>query len=90
LCVGKIEVYRSAGGNGVRLDGGNGFAGAVITRTYIISIFFSSLSFFFLSFLFRSFFPFFLSFLFSFFQALCILRLTNPLLIAYYDSKFLD
>ncbi|KAK3393485.1 pyruvate carboxylase [Podospora didyma] len=31
--TGKIEVYRSAGGNGVRLDGGNGFAGAVITRT---------------------------------------------------------
>ncbi|MCJ1309194.1 pyruvate carboxylase [Agyrium rufum] len=28
--TGKIEVYRSAGGNGVRLDGGNGFAGAVI------------------------------------------------------------
>ncbi|KAK8050055.1 pyruvate carboxylase [Apiospora phragmitis] len=31
--TGKIEVYRSAGGNGVRLDGGNGFAGAVITPT---------------------------------------------------------
>ena len=30
--TGKIEVYRSAGGNGVRLDGGNGFAGAIITR----------------------------------------------------------
>lgn len=30
--TGKIEVYRSAGGNGVRLDGGNGFSGAVITR----------------------------------------------------------
>lgn len=30
--TGRIEVYRSAGGNGVRLDGGNGFAGAVITR----------------------------------------------------------
>ena len=29
---GKIEVYRSAGGNGVRLDGGNGFAGSIITR----------------------------------------------------------
>ncbi|KAH6854162.1 carbamoyl-phosphate synthase L chain, ATP binding domain-containing protein [Chaetomium sp. MPI-CAGE-AT-0009] len=29
--TGKIEVYRSAGGNGIRLDGGNGFAGAVIT-----------------------------------------------------------
>ena len=32
--TGKIEVYRSAGGNGVRLDGGNGFAGALITRRY--------------------------------------------------------
>lgn len=32
--TGKIEVYRSAGGNGVRLDGGNGFAGAIITRKY--------------------------------------------------------
>ena len=32
--TGKIEVYRSAGGNGVRLDGGNGFAGAVITPYY--------------------------------------------------------
>lgn len=32
--VGKIEVYRSAGGNGVRLDGGNGFSGAVITPYY--------------------------------------------------------
>ncbi|KAJ3512016.1 hypothetical protein NM208_g15369 [Fusarium decemcellulare] len=31
--TGKIEVYRSSGGNGVRLDGGNGFAGAVITPT---------------------------------------------------------
>lgn len=29
--TGKIEVYRSAGGNGVRLDGGNGFSGAIIT-----------------------------------------------------------
>lgn len=29
--TGRIEVYRSAGGNGVRLDGGNGFAGAIIT-----------------------------------------------------------
>jgi pyruvate carboxylase len=35
--TGKIEVYRSAGGNGVRLDGGNGFAGAVITRKYYFS-----------------------------------------------------
>ncbi|KAF2671526.1 pyruvate carboxylase [Microthyrium microscopicum] len=32
--TGKIEVYRSAGGNGVRLDGGNGFSGAVITPHY--------------------------------------------------------
>lgn len=32
--TGKIEVYRSAGGNGVRLDGGSSFAGAVITPHY--------------------------------------------------------
>jgi len=32
--TGKIEVYRSAGGNGVRLDGGNGFSGAIITPFY--------------------------------------------------------
>ena len=32
--TGKIEVYRSAGGNGVRLDGGNGFAGLVISPHY--------------------------------------------------------
>jgi len=32
--TGKIEVYRSAGGNGVRLDGGNGFAGAIVTPHY--------------------------------------------------------
>lgn len=32
--TGKIEVYRSTGGNGVRLDGGNGFAGAVISPHY--------------------------------------------------------
>ncbi|KAG0097767.1 pyruvate carboxylase [Podila epicladia] len=32
--TGKIEVYRSAGGNGVRLDGGQGFVGAVITPHY--------------------------------------------------------
>ncbi|ODQ63924.1 pyruvate carboxylase [Nadsonia fulvescens var. elongata DSM 6958] len=32
--TGKIEVYRSAGGNGVRLDGGNGFSGAVISPHY--------------------------------------------------------
>eukprot|EP00158_Paraphelidium_tribonemae_P007328 Partr_v1_DN28202_c1_g1_i3_m76090 putative Catalyzes a 2-step reaction, involving the ATP-dependent carboxylation of the covalently attached biotin in the first step and the transfer of the carboxyl group to pyruvate in the second (By similarity) len=32
--TGKIEVYRSAGGNGVRLDGGAGYAGASITPHY--------------------------------------------------------
>lgn len=32
--TGKIEVYRSSGGNGVRLDGGNGFAGAIISPHY--------------------------------------------------------
>ncbi|KAF1355488.1 carbamoyl-phosphate synthase L chain, ATP binding domain-containing protein [Delphinella strobiligena] len=32
--TGKLEVYRSAGGNGVRLDGGNGFSGAIITPHY--------------------------------------------------------
>lgn len=32
--TGKIEVYRSTGGNGVRLDGGNGFAGAIISPHY--------------------------------------------------------
>ena len=32
--TGKIEVYRSAGGNGVRLDGGNGFSGSIITPFY--------------------------------------------------------
>lgn len=32
--TGKIEVYRSAGGNGVRLDGGAGYAGAQITPHY--------------------------------------------------------
>ncbi|GAA6036934.1 hypothetical protein JCM8097_006362 [Rhodosporidiobolus ruineniae] len=31
---GKIEVYRSAGGNGVRLDASSGFAGAQITPHY--------------------------------------------------------
>jgi len=35
--TGKIEVYRSAGGNGVRLDASSGFAGAQITVS--ISIF---------------------------------------------------
>ncbi len=29
--TGKIEVYKTGGGPGVRLDGGNGFTGAVIT-----------------------------------------------------------
>ncbi|KAK9459443.1 carbamoyl-phosphate synthase L chain, ATP binding domain-containing protein [Lipomyces oligophaga] len=32
--TGKIEVYRSSGGNGVRLDGGNGFAGSIISPFY--------------------------------------------------------
>lgn len=32
--TGKIEVYRSAGGNGIRLDGGNGFVGSVISPHY--------------------------------------------------------
>ncbi|KAL6942515.1 pyruvate carboxylase [Hanseniaspora vineae] len=32
--TGRLEVYRSAGGNGVRLDGGNAFAGAVISPHY--------------------------------------------------------
>lgn len=32
--TGKIEVYRSSGGNGVRLDGGPGYAGAVISPHY--------------------------------------------------------
>ena len=32
--TGKIEVYRSAGGNGIRLDASSGFAGAQITPHY--------------------------------------------------------
>ncbi|RKP32583.1 pyruvate carboxylase [Metschnikowia bicuspidata] len=32
--TGKIEVYRPSGGNGVRLDGGNGFVGSVISPFY--------------------------------------------------------
>ena len=32
--TGRILVYRSAGGNGVRLDGGNGFPGAIISPHY--------------------------------------------------------
>jgi pyruvate carboxylase len=33
--TGKIEVYRSAGGNGVRLDASSGFAGAQITVSIV-------------------------------------------------------
>jgi pyruvate carboxylase len=32
--TGRIEVYRSAGGPGIRLDGASGFAGSVITPHY--------------------------------------------------------
>ena len=32
--TGKLNVYRSSGGFGVRLDAGNGFQGAVITPYY--------------------------------------------------------
>ncbi|KAL3234583.1 Pyruvate carboxylase 1 [Nakaseomyces bracarensis] len=32
--TGRLEVYRSAGGNGVRLDGGTAYAGAVISPHY--------------------------------------------------------
>ncbi|KAJ1922187.1 pyruvate carboxylase [Mycoemilia scoparia] len=32
--TGKIDVYRSPGGNGVRLDGGAGFTGSIITPHY--------------------------------------------------------
>ena len=32
--TGRINVYRSGGGFGVRLDAGNGFQGAVITPYY--------------------------------------------------------
>lgn len=31
---GKIDLYRSSAGNGIRLDGGNAYAGAVITTHY--------------------------------------------------------
>src|SRR5690606_40981711 len=31
---GRITAYRSATGNGIRLDGGTAYAGAVITRYY--------------------------------------------------------
>jgi pyruvate carboxylase len=34
--TGKIEVYRSAGGNGVRLDASSGFAGAQITVRFFL------------------------------------------------------
>lgn len=34
--TGKIEVYRSAGGNGVRLDASSGFAGAQITVSRLV------------------------------------------------------
>lgn len=32
--TGKIQVYRSGSGSGIRLDGGNGFTGAVISPYY--------------------------------------------------------
>jgi len=32
--TGKIDVYRTGSGFGVRLDGGNGFTGAVISPYY--------------------------------------------------------
>jgi pyruvate carboxylase len=32
--TGRIEVYRSPGGHGIRLDGGNGFSGAYISPHY--------------------------------------------------------
>ena len=32
--TGKIAVYRSGAGNGIRLDGGNAYAGAEITPYY--------------------------------------------------------
>ncbi len=32
--TGKIDIYRTSGGYGVRLDGGNGFSGAEITPYY--------------------------------------------------------
>lgn len=34
--TGKIEVYRSAGGNGVRLDASSGFAGAQVTVSHTL------------------------------------------------------
>ncbi|AET38583.1 pyruvate carboxylase 2 Ecym_3071 [Eremothecium cymbalariae DBVPG len=32
--TGRLDVYRSAGGNGIRLDGGSAFAGAIISPHY--------------------------------------------------------
>ena len=32
--TGKIEFYSTGSGNGIRLDGGNGFTGAIITPYY--------------------------------------------------------
>lgn len=43
--TGKIEVYRSAGGNGVRLDASSGFAGAPGQITVIIVLSFYSSEF---------------------------------------------
>ena len=36
--TGKIEVYRSPGGNGVRLDASSGFAGAQITVSRLSAV----------------------------------------------------
>jgi pyruvate carboxylase len=44
--TGKIEVYRSAGGNGVRLDSSSGFAGAQITVGDILARTFAQQCFF--------------------------------------------
>ena len=32
--TGKIQVYRTGSGNGIRLDGGNGFTGSNISPYY--------------------------------------------------------
>lgn len=37
--TGKIEVYRSSGGNGLRIDGGTAYAGAVVTREWSVMFF---------------------------------------------------
>ena len=42
--TGKIDIYRSAGGAGIRLDGGNGFTGGEITP-YYDSLLFKSTSY---------------------------------------------